>query len=84
MKKSGLITLAVLFLLAGGAAAFASGRVLCVFSECILVLQGDNILTARGLKVDQGMAEVIKQSPLVLFGVGGAFLVAGLVKQNDS
>ena len=84
MNKSGLFTLAIVFLLSGGVAAFASGKTVCVLTECILVTEGENIFTARGLKLDQGTAELIKQSPLVLFGVGGAFLVAGLVKQNET
>ncbi|MGE5659735.1 MAG: hypothetical protein ACM37W_24340 [Actinomycetota bacterium] len=83
MKKSGLLNLAILFLLSGGVAAFASGKIACVLTECILVTEGKDIFTARGIKLDQGTAELIKQSPLVLFGVGGAFLVAGLVKQNE-
>jgi hypothetical protein len=82
-SKSSLISSAVSFLILGGIASFASGRVTCLFTECYLVISGSSIFDAKGVKLDQGVASIIQNAPIPLFGVGGAFLIAGLVKADD-
>lgn len=84
MKKSSLFFFAILCFLLGGATAFASGRIVCVLSECILVTEGDDLLSARGFSIDSGTAGLIQGASTPLFVVGGALLVGGFVMQNKA
>jgi hypothetical protein len=34
-------------------------------------------------KIDPGQAQLIQKSPMILFGLSGAFLIAGLVKSDN-
>lgn len=50
---------------------------------CNVMVSGSSILDAKGVKVDQGVASLIQNAPIPLFGIGGAFLIAGLVKADE-
>jgi hypothetical protein len=82
MRKSGLVVAAICFALGVGS-VFYSGKVMCVFGECILVTSGDNLFNARGVNIDQGTANFLQVLPYITFGAGGIFLLAGLVSPQE-
>jgi hypothetical protein len=84
MNKSALLTLGIIFGLCGGGASYAAGRVQCFLGSCILATEGSSTFSYRGPRIDSGTAQLIVSAPTPLFGLGGCFLVAGLVKSNST
>jgi len=82
MKKSSLISSAIVFLILGGGASLVSSRISC-FGDCYLIISGDLMFGGSGMRLDRSIGGLIQNSPYVLWGVGGAFLVAGLVKEDQ-
>jgi hypothetical protein len=81
MKKASLITSAVVFLILGGGASLVSNRISC-FGDCYLIVSGDLMFGGQGMRLDRSIGGLLQNSPYLLWGVGGAFLVAGLVKED--
>lgn len=81
-SKSNLIGLAIFFLIFGGGASLVSSRISC-FGDCYIVFSGDLLFGGKGMKLDRSIAGLVQNSPFVLWGIGGAFLIAGLVKADD-
>ena len=94
MRKSRFFIVATLFFLLGIGATYKSGRIVClpglgldVFNfQCILTTESPLLALqeGRGIRLDLGTVIVIKQLPFLLYGIGGAFLIAGLVKSMKS
>ncbi|KOR37421.1 hypothetical protein AM228_07190 [Planktothricoides sp. SR001] len=82
MSKSGLILVAIMLGLFGGLATYKAGKVVCMINDCLVITEGEG-WNARGYKIDPGQAMLIQKSPMILFGLGGAFLIAGLVKSDN-
>ncbi len=68
--KESLITSAVAFLILGGVATLVASR-------------ADFLFGGNAMRLDPGIANLVQNSPYVLWGIGGAFLVAGLVKEDE-
>jgi hypothetical protein len=79
MNKSALLTLGIIFGLCGGGASYEASRVECFLGSCILATEGHS-----GPRIDSGTAKLIVSAPTPLFGLGGCFLIAGLVKSNST
>lgn len=83
MTKSSLITWAIILGLLGGVASYASGRTMCLMDSCILITEGEGF-NAKGIEINSGQAQLLKKSPVFIWGLAGICLVAGLVKDKKS
>ena len=83
MKKSSLIGSAVFFLILGTGASLVASRVSCL-GDCYVVFSGDLMFGGQGMRLDRSIGGLIQNSPFVLWGIGGAYLIAGLVKTDES
>lgn len=80
MKNKGLLIASGIFLVLGLGSVKLSQNVMCMFGECMLITSGDNLLNAKGSKIDSGTASLIGALPMITFGISGICLIAGLVK----
>jgi hypothetical protein len=84
VNKATLLAISAVFLILGGGATYAAGRVQCFLGTCLFATQGSDLFSYQGEKLDPGTAQVITSAPIPLFGLGGCFLIAGLVKSGKS
>jgi hypothetical protein len=82
-SKKNLITWGIIFLLIGGGAFFANQRTVCMLGECILITEGKDLLSYRGIKLSQTTSGLISTSAYIGLGLGGVFLLAGLIKPDN-
>jgi hypothetical protein len=82
MKNKGLLIASGIFLVLGLGSVKLSQSVMCIFGECVLITSGDNLLNAKGSKIDSGTASLIGTLPMITFGISGACLIAGLLKSE--
>ncbi|MBO1050648.1 MAG: hypothetical protein HEQ25_01090 [Dolichospermum sp. DET73] len=86
INKSSFVTFAVLFFLLGLGGFFMAKRTVCVplTYECYFVTEGNNVLDAKGLKVDPSLASIVQTSPYILFPLSGILLLVGLLRLPKS
>ena len=86
-QRQSFINLAImLFILGavtGGLGSFLASRMTCIADQCFYVTEGDNILGTKVMKVDQGTTRFLQSSPPYILGLGGVFLLAGLLKTDS-
>lgn len=93
MSKPVLLSVAALFFLLGIGVTYASERLVCVgpssrapWFDCLVLPEGRDGLLVKGLvhllAPDPGTNKVIQQLPYLLYAIGGAFLIGGLVKSD--
>ncbi|MEE3715916.1 hypothetical protein V2H45_04050 [Tumidithrix elongata RA019] len=82
MNKSSLISLSILFLILGGGMSLISSRISCM-GDCYLIVSGDLMFGGQGMRLDRSVGGLIQNSPYLLWGIGGAYLIAGLVKADE-
>jgi len=87
MNKNSFIGLAVMCGIIGAGGWFASQRILClpmVSNECMFITSGSNLFDAKGTPVNSSVAGIIQASPFVTLGLGGIFLLTGLLKSEKA
>ena len=87
MSKNSLIALAVTFGIVGAGGWFASQRVICMTmltNECMFITSGSNLFDAKGTTINSGVASAIQTAPFIGFGLGGIFLLTGLLKSENA
>ena len=84
MSQLILCSVAALFFLLGIIVQYASAYIVCVqFFQCFWAEGKDGLILkayVKALQPQPGIDKVIEQLPFLLYVIGGAFLIAGLVK----
>jgi hypothetical protein len=81
-QKQTFITSAIALFIVGGIGLFLSSKTMCILGECILITEGSSIVDARGMRINSTTAGLIQGAPPYVLGLGGVFLLAGLLKSD--
>lgn len=87
MNKKSLIALAATFGMIGAGGWFASQRIICMTmltDECMFITSGSNLFDAKGKTISSSTASAIQTTPFIGFGLGGIFLLTGLLKPEKN
>ena len=82
-QRKSFINVAIALFAVGGLSLFLASRMTCIVGQCLFVTQGDSIWDSKGVKLDKTVAGLLQASPPYILGLGGVFLLAGLLKTDS-
>jgi hypothetical protein len=82
-QRKSFINLAIALFAVGGLSLFLASRMTCIIGQCYFVTEGDSLWDSKGVKLDKTISGLLQGSPPYILGLGGVFLLAGLLKTDS-